>query len=496
MSRRRPRARSLGAGRIPRSTSTRRLARAGRRRTRRRLGAFAVAACLIVRTSTAAAAPPGPPAAGPAASPAPRGAAAPPGLRPAPEQQGEPRRATGPGPPPQSPAETVVDLRVHGNQTLTDAEVTEIAGVAVGDLLDSAALDAVTRRLEESGRFESVEVRKRYRSLTATDRIALVILVEERPGASIANPVLRSLAGLAREAMFLPILGYEEGYGLTYGARATIVDTWGSGVRLSTPVTWGGDRRAALEAERALPGRVIDRVRAGASRGRRQHPTFGVDDDRTRAWVAIDRRLPGGVRVSAETGREAVRFGGRDETLTRSVLSVAYGGASGSFPRDTVQASASIERIVLAGATEPLTRPRVDVQAFKGVGGQAVLAARVRYAGASGALPRFERPLLGGGGMLRGWEVGARVDDQVVAATLELRMPIGSPLSAGNAGVRVFYDTGAAYGARKPVSKVRFLKGAGAGLFLLAPLGARLDFDVAHDFAGGVRLHFGAGVRF
>ena len=424
-----------------------------------------------------AAVPSGPPTAGPVAPPA-------------------PRLATGSAPRPQPPIETVVDLRVHGNQSLSDAEVTEIAGVAVGDVVDAAALDAVTRRLEQSGRFESVEVRKRYRSLTATDRIALVIVVQERPGASIANPLLRSLAGLAREAMFLPILGYEEGYGLTYGARATIVDTWGSGIRLSTPVTWGGDRGAALEAERALPGRIVDRVRAGASRGRRQHPTFGVDDDRTRAWVALDRRLPGGVRVSAETGREAIRFGGRDDTLTRSVLSVAYGGASGSFPRDTVEASAAVERIVLAGASEPLIRPRFDVQAFKGVGGQAVLAARLRFAGASGVLPRFEQTLLGGGGMLRGWEVGARVGDQVVAAALELRLPIGSPLSAGNAGIRIFYDTGAAYAAGRSVYDVRFLKGAGAGLFLLAPLGARLDFDVAHDFAGGVRLHFGAGVRF
>ena len=468
------RASGVGAGRIRRRTSTRPRTRAGLRRMRLRLGlGLTVAFSLSVRA-----------AAGPAA------------VAVAPETQADPQHEGGSALPLPTPAETVVDLRVHGNQSLSDAEVTEIAGVAVGDVVDAAALDAVTRRLEESGRFESVEVRKRYRSLTATDRIALVIVVQERPGASIANPLLRSLAGLAREAMFLPILGYEEGYGLTYGARATIVDTWGSGVRLSTPVTWGGDRRAALEAERALPGRIVDRVRAGASRARRQHPTFGVDDDRTRAWVALDRRLPGGVRVSAESGREAVRFGGRDETLTRSVLSVAYGGVSGGFPRDTVEASAAIERIVLAGAVEPLVRPRFDVQAFKGVGGQAVLAARVRYAGATGALPRFEQTLLGGGGMLRGWEVGARVDDRVLAASLELRIPIGSPLSAGNAGIRIFYDTGAAYGARKPVSEVRFLKGAGAGLFLLAPLGARLDFDVAHDFAGGVRLHFGAGVRF
>ena len=399
-----------------------------------------------------------------------------------------------PAPP---PPETVVDIRVHGNQSLTDAEVTAIAGVAVGDVVDAAALDTVGRRLEESGRFETVEVRKRYRSLSATDRIALVIVVRERPGASISNPFLRTLAGLAREAMFLPILSYEEGYGLTYGARTTIVDTMESGVRLSVPATWGGDRRAALEAERMLPGGVADRVRAGASRGRRRHPTFAVDDDRTRVWLAVDRRLPGGVRVSAETGREAVRFGARETSLTRSILRVAYGTAvTGSFPRDTVAASAALERIGLAGVPAAIVRPHVEVEGYKGVGGQAVLAARVRFAGASGALPAFEQPLLGGGGRLRGWDVGARVDDRLLVASIELRMPVGSPLSAGNAGIRVFYDTGAAYGARESIYDVRFLKGAGAGLFLLAPLGARLSIDVAHDFAGGVRVHFGAGVRF
>ena len=445
--------------------------------TRGGLGALAVAVAVSVALVAPAATAEGPP-------PVPV----------APEPQAGPERPP-PRPPEPPPPETVVDIRVHGNQSLTDAEVTGIAGVAVGDLLDAAALDAVTRRLEESGRFETVEVRKRYRSLTATDRIALVIVVQERPGASIANPVLRSLAGIAREAMFLPILGYEEGYGLTYGARTTVVDTLGSGIRLSIPATWGGDRRAALEVERALPGRVVDRVRAGASRARRHHPTFAVDDDRTGVWVAIDRRLPGGVRVSAETGREAVRFGRGDDRLTRSVIRIAYGGAGGSVPRDTVEASAALERIALAGAAA-IVRPHVDVQAFKGVGGQAVLAARVRFAGASGALPRFEQPLLGGGSMLRGWEVGARAGDRLLAASLELRMPIGSPLAAGNAGVRIFYDTGAVYGAGRSVYDVRFLKGAGAGLFLLAPLGARLDFDVAHDFAGGVRLHVGAGVRF
>ncbi len=43
--------------------------------------------------------------------------------------------------------------------------------------------ETVRARLESSGRFETVDVRRRYRSLTATDQVALVIVVRERPGA-------------------------------------------------------------------------------------------------------------------------------------------------------------------------------------------------------------------------------------------------------------------------------------------------------------------------
>ena len=164
-------------------------------------------------------------------------------------------------------SETVVDIRVHGNHTTSDDDILAVAGVAVGDVVDPDVVDTVTRRLEASGRFETVEVRKRYRSLTATDRIALVIVVRERPRASVASPVLRALARIPRQSMFLPIVRYDEGYGMSYGARFSLVDLLGDGSRLSAPITWGGDRRAGLEAERPIAGVVVDRVRAGASYG-------------------------------------------------------------------------------------------------------------------------------------------------------------------------------------------------------------------------------------
>ena len=48
--------------------------------------------------------------------------------------------------------------------------------------------------------------------------------------------------------LFLPILRYEEGYGVSYGVRLARTDLLGPKSRVSVPLTWGGERRAALEA--------------------------------------------------------------------------------------------------------------------------------------------------------------------------------------------------------------------------------------------------------
>ena len=392
--------------------------------------------------------------------------------------------------------ETVVDVRVHGNHSIPDDEVLALAGVTVGDVVGGDVLDAVTRRLEASGRFEAVEVRKRYRSLTATDRIALIIVVREGPRSSIRNPVVRSLARLAGQSMFLPIIRYDEGYGMSYGARLAFVDTLGPGSRVSVPATWGGDKRVGLEVERPLPGDVVHRVLGGGSYGRRAHPYFGVEDRRSRVWLGVDRELPFGIRARAETAREAVRFAGRTDGLTRLAFGLKYAGISaGAFPRDDLTVSAEVERMAIDGQSVGIVRPRLDAQAFKGVGGQAVLAARVLFEGASAPLPPYEQSLLGGGSTLRGWRVGARVGDRLAAASVELRFPLSSPLAMGNAGFRLFYDTAAAWDAGRSVHDQRFLKGAGGGVFLTVPFGS-LHLDVGHDFHGSVRLHAGAGLRF
>ena len=63
-------------------------------------------------------------------------------------------------------AETVVEIRVHGNLSLPDAEVIDLAGVAVGDAAGPGLAEAVRKRLQASGRFETIEVRRLYPKFT------------------------------------------------------------------------------------------------------------------------------------------------------------------------------------------------------------------------------------------------------------------------------------------------------------------------------------------
>ncbi len=49
------------------------------------------------------------------------------------------------------------------------------------------SLSAIEKRLKDSDRFETVEVRKRYRSLDDPTDVAIVLVVHERPGVTSAT---------------------------------------------------------------------------------------------------------------------------------------------------------------------------------------------------------------------------------------------------------------------------------------------------------------------
>ena len=160
-------------------------------------------------------------------------------------------------PPPQ---ECIIEIRVHGNHTTPDAEVLRLAAVEPGQPFTVETLVRIRKALDDSGRFRSVDVRKRYTSLSDPSAILLVIVVEERAGIAIDVPKPGPMRTLRAHTMWMPILRSEDGYGLTYGVRVSLVDVLGRRTRLSAPFSWGGERRATVELERRFERGPLTRV--------------------------------------------------------------------------------------------------------------------------------------------------------------------------------------------------------------------------------------------
>ncbi len=403
-----------------------------------------------------------------------------------------------PAPSPAAGPEVVAELRVHGNHSIPDADILKLAGVAVGDAVEADTVDRIAARLRASGRFESVEVRKRYTSLVRREAVALILVVRERPGAAdpARRAVGRALGFLARRTMFLPILDYAEGHGYSYGARFRLVDVAGAGSSLAVPLTWGGTRRAGVALEKRFETGVVHALRAGAAATRQENQHYRVRDRRLSVWAGADRRLAGPLRAAARAEWSDVGFGALAETAATYRVGLELDTRRNEgFPRDAVVAHAGWQWLDRAGAGGVVTQPQADVRGFVGLSGQTVLGLRVLYQGADGPVPGYAHPLLGGLASVRGHRFGHRAGDRLAAASAELRFPVSSPLSFGRAGVRVFFDTGAVYGAGDDVYRTRFSQGAGAGVFLNAAF-INLQADVAHDLDGRFRLHFGTGVSF
>ena len=224
--------------------------------------------------------------------------------------------ALSPQPPAQAAAqETVVEIRVHGNHTTPDAEVLRLAGVAPGAPFSTSLVAEVEQRLRQSGRFRTVEVRKRYRSIEDASAIVLVILVEEQAGVSATMPAPGPLRRLKASTMWLPILAFDDGYGFTYGARFSFVDVLGRGTRLSVPLTWGGERRASVEVERRFVGGPFTRVVAEGGITEREHPSLDVDDRRTGIGLRVERAVTSWFRLGARGRLTDVKFGAETDRL-------------------------------------------------------------------------------------------------------------------------------------------------------------------------------------
>ncbi len=397
--------------------------------------------------------------------------------------------------------ETISEVRVHGNATLSDAAVIQFAGVTLGQPLESGGLEAIEKRLRDCGRFDEVQVRKRYRTL-AMDEVSLVLVVHERPGLSATGEPPSVARRFRNRLMFFPILGYDDGYGWTYGARPTIVDVGGKGTRLSVPLSWGGTRRATVEVDRTFKSGPLTRLSGAFGLSQRENPHYLIDDRRTELEARAERRLFGRLTLGADIGRTDLTFEPLQERFWTTGADVTLDTRRDpAYPSDAVLASASWSRLNAIGATSfggsgaSVDRYRLEARGYKRLFRQNVFAARVGYDTASAPLPPYEQWLLGGSN-LRGTDGGEFAGDQRFVWSAELRVPFSSPLSTGRTGFNVFMDGGAtaAYGER--IFDQRFHRSAGAGVWLTIAV-FNLNLDVAHSIDGHhTRVHFGTGFSF
>jgi hypothetical protein len=398
------------------------------------------------------------------------------------------------------PAEIVTEIRVHGNAFLPDEEVVRLAGIAVGQQLAPAGLTEAERKLKESGRFESVEVRKRYRSLTSTTDVVVVLVVHERPGVTEATPDVTPAARpwhrLKSHVMFLPILGYSDGYGFTYGGRLSTIDLLGIDERLSVPLTWGGTRRAALEFERTFKSGPLTLVRSSVGIWQRENPHFEIDDQRVEVKARVERHIAGILRTGIEASRSSVEFGALDDPLwTVGVDAVLDTRADPAFPRNAIVLGAGWTGLHARDA-DRIDRYSTEARGYLGVFRQLVLAGRVQHVAANATLPPYERLLVGGADTLRGFRAGSFDGDRTLVASAELRLPITSVLSNAKLGVMGFFDLGTAYDFDQRLDDAVWRRGVGGGVFLIAPL-VKLNLDIAHGLkTGDTRVHLSTGFAF
>ena len=162
-----------------------------------------------------------------------------------------------------------------------------LADVPAGTEITPTLLADVTARVRKGGRFERVEVLKRFASIADPSQMLLVIIVDE--GAVTLRPMRNGEAARAVRRrgpplMFLPLLGSDDGFGFTYGALVSIPKVAGPKTRLSFPLTWGGERRAGVELEKRASGTRFTRVRVGGTLLERENRALGATDTRQQAW--------------------------------------------------------------------------------------------------------------------------------------------------------------------------------------------------------------------
>lgn len=395
--------------------------------------------------------------------------------------------------------EVIADIRVHGNQMTPDDDIVRLSGVMRGDAFAADTIARVRSALEGTHRFRRVDVLKRFVSIEDPSQILIMIVVDEGPVRVDRAPDPGGVVRVVRrraitDVMFMPMLDGEDGYGLTYGVRVAYVGVTGKRGRLSVPLSWGGHRQAGVEFDRLFVSGPITRVQTGAALRRSINPAFLEPDTRRHVWVRAERVL-GPARLAAEGGWQHVTYAAAIDRFRYLTADATFDTrVDPVLPRNAVYANAAWTRMAFGGRAA-VDRTRVDGRGYLGLVGQSVLVGRVLRDDASAPLPDYLTSLLGGWSNLRGFAAGQFTGDRLVAGSLELRVPMSSPLNAGKAGISLFVDSGRAYRQDQRFGDVPSHTGVGAGAWV-ALTAFRAGLSVAHGLGAGTRVNFGLGLTY
>ncbi len=255
--------------------------------------------------------------------------------------------------------------------------------------------------------------------------------------------------------MFLPILGYDDGYGFTYGGRVSTIGMLGMGERLSVPLTWGGTRRAAIEVDRTfktgpLTRVVVDLRHLAAARTRTSRSTTSASPGRA-APSAASR---GSSAPASSTSQSTVDFGdARRSAVDARCRCRARHARRPGLPAQRRVPQRRLDRPARrAASTNPSTSTPTDARGYLGVIGQAVLAGRVQYYIGGPHAPRLRaaaaRRRLEPARLPHGY---VRRRSAVRRRPRSCGVPLTSVLSGAKLGVTAFFDAGKGL-RRRPVA--------------------------------------------
>ena len=396
-------------------------------------------------------------------------------------------------------SEVVAEVQVRGNVATSDDELRRLAGIEIGMPVAADTVATIAKKLRATKRFESVEVLKRYASISDPTRISVVIIVDEG-AVSIKrtndpdNPT-RVVRRRWPSLLYSPILGKDSGYGITYGALLTRPEPAGKESRIAFPLSWGATKRAGADFEKRFPTGWLTRIEAGGSISRTINPRFDAQDDRRGVYFRPERQFNRSLRVRGLTAWQDVSFRGDPDRYTSIGGEAVFDTRLDPFlARDAVYLRATSSRIVFAERTA-VTRTDLEAHAYLGLFAQTILVASARRNASNGSLPDYLKPLIGGPTTVRGFKTGTAAGDSLVAGSLELRVPVTSPLSFARMGLSAFVDAGTVYDDGQRFADQTLRRGAGGGVWLTAAF-LRLNVAVAHGVGASTRVHVNGNLAF